>query len=113
MVRSSSSAHEHYVIPYIVDAATAISIVWALNIISAHVRSFGTDSIVSKASAFPVSAIFNLIETSTDHVGSKLHIAVHSIVHGLDAVCVVYCEFGIIWGLSILVDNAVTNLHNS
>ena len=57
--------------------------------------------------AVGLCTVGKVIETTTGDKSCGLHEIVDGVIDGFDAVCVVDCELGIIWGLNGLVDDSI------
>ena len=93
----------------LIDTATAIHIIWGLNVGPALIC--GLETILHSHVGRPVDlfALSTQIKTATNHITSKFHVLVDGIIDRLDAVSIVYGELGIVRRLNTFADNTISD----
>jgi hypothetical protein len=79
------------------------------DIVSAHVRGLGADSVIRQRSTVRLLAKCDLVLTAIWHLVCKFHVAVHGIIDGLDTIGVVHCKLRVVFCLNGLVDDTVND----
>jgi len=91
----------------VIHTAAAEEVVWALDVVSAHILSFCTDCLTSKCGLVHLEAQTYLVQTAIGHVQCKLHVVVYRVIDCLDSVCVVDGKLWVIRSLNVLIDDTI------
>ena len=91
----------------VINASSAIGVIWPFDVVSTHVGCLGTDGLVGERGAIRGDAEFDLLQTSILHVQSKVHIVEDRVVDCFDAVCIVVRKERVVRCLDVLIDEAI------
>jgi hypothetical protein len=94
----------------VVNAAAAIVVIGPFDVVTAHIGRLGAERPLGERCPVRGAAEIDQIGAATLHVVGKLHVIVHGIVEGLDAIGVVHGEFRVVGGLDELIKGAIYNL---